>query len=39
MQNVQNVLCFLDKSTFFNLAKNIFVKKEEKWATSTFWAG
>jgi len=32
MQNVQNLLCFLDKSTFFKVTKNIFIKKEEKWA-------
>jgi len=39
VQNVQNLLCFLDKSTFFKVTKNVFVKKEEKWAKSTFWAG
>ncbi len=38
MQNVQNLLCFLDKSTFFKVTKLYFVKKEEKWAKSTFWA-
>jgi len=38
MQNVQNLLCFLDESTFFKVTKLYFVKKEEKWAKSTFWA-
>jgi len=38
LQNVQNLLCFLDKSTFFKAAKFFFVKKEEKWAKSTIWA-
>jgi len=27
--NVQNLLCFLDKSTFIKATKNIFVKKEK----------
>jgi hypothetical protein len=30
MQNVPNLLCFLDKSTFFKVTKNIFVKKKKK---------
>jgi len=31
MQNVQNLLCFQDKSTSFKVTQNIFVKKEDKW--------
>jgi len=30
MQNVQNLYCFLDKSTFFKVTKNIFDKKRRK---------
>jgi len=38
MQNAQKLLCFIDKSTFLKVTKKIFVKKEEKWAKSTFLA-
>jgi hypothetical protein len=38
MQNVQNLLCFLDRSTFFWVIQKMFVKKEEKWAKGTLWA-
>ncbi len=38
MQNAQKLLCFLDESTLLKVTKNSFVKKEEKWAKSTFLA-